>query len=648
MNNLNEIHKFYAGYWNQDFAPFVSTNPTFDKSKEILKKVEPFNDDLNFSVYRPPHKRYDSKSDERILYLSNKNKKFVGYCNFSIYKEYIKINDVMIFKSYKGRNLAVKMYKLLMNKFNKPIQSDFLQTPNGQRLWYKLSQDDEVDVFGYVDINKNLVKDYRKSLQKIQAEFYKELKDDLTYRYLFPVRKLDTIKRLSTLANSDLKLYTGDRSMQDDDVSKEPYNYLGLMALPKGKKLTEGRLDTATQQKVIDLYVQGEKYDYIAQTTNLTNRQIFSVINERPDKSVLEKKRNENIANRNNISKRIAQIKQLYSQGYTIQDIAKKTNVHHTTIIRRLRKLPDFDNIQKERQKNMFTDRDEFRKNTRRGIQKSHIQKIIELYSQGYNMQQIANSFGVTANLIKFHLKSLSNYNLLKQQHDTNKKNPKDKLLPILVETPKEEGGDCFEVAGRKMIYENMPGMKLVHAYVSGQGPLKGRRFEHAWNEIGDVVIDSSNGKNIILRKEIYYKLGKVKQTKGQYASYTHPEALAKMVEHHHYGPWDLDENVTENTITEQQGYRLKDLCEIKTNFPDADFWLKRVDSIDNIGKPVKEFNKENIGIKVIKSDILNSDYLYYAMQGLHNKGYWRKFARGILNLVHIEVKDVKNLPVGY
>jgi hypothetical protein len=101
--------------------------------------------------------------------------------------------------------------------------------------------------------------------------------------------------------------------------------------------------------------------------------------------------------------------------------------------------------------------------------------------------------------------------------------------------------GDCFEVAG-KFILEN-PGLPatLVHAMVTGQGKISGIRFSHAWVEIGDVVFDYSNGRRIVVRKEQYYKLGKVKKVRGQYAAYDYDQAVEKMRKTLNYGPWDLD-----------------------------------------------------------------------------------------------------------
>lgn len=101
--------------------------------------------------------------------------------------------------------------------------------------------------------------------------------------------------------------------------------------------------------------------------------------------------------------------------------------------------------------------------------------------------------------------------------------------------------GDCFVVSAKNVIESNIPEIKLVHAYVSGQGELTGRRFEHAWNEIGDVVFDYSNGRKVMMRKEDYYKLGNVIETRGQYMIYNKINALKKMVTNKTYGPWDLD-----------------------------------------------------------------------------------------------------------
>ena len=85
------------------------------------------------------------------------------------------------------------------------------------------------------------------------------------------------------------------------------------------------------------------------------------------------------------------------------------------------------------------------------------------------------------------------------------------------------------------------PDILLVHGEVSGQGPLEGVRFGHAWIEIGDEVIDKANGKNIRMPKDVYYAVGNIKDKPGKLFKYTWSEARRKMLEHEHYGPWDLE-----------------------------------------------------------------------------------------------------------
>jgi len=91
----------------------------------------------------------------------------------------------------------------------------------------------------------------------------------------------------------------------------------------------------------------------------------------------------------------------------------------------------------------------------------------------------------------------------------------------------------------------------------------------------------------------------------------------------------------------------LGDLCEFKTNFPEADFWLVRKGSETTVGKPVKEFNSEHIGVKVIQTDVLNPQYLYYVFMSLQQGGKFTSMAHGTLRLKNISIRDIKNISVG-
>lgn len=89
------------------------------------------------------------------------------------------------------------------------------------------------------------------------------------------------------------------------------------------------------------------------------------------------------------------------------------------------------------------------------------------------------------------------------------------------------------------------------------------------------------------------------------------------------------------------------DLCEFKTNFPEADFWLIRKGSEEKVGKPTKEFDSEHIGVKIIRTDIIDPQYLYYVFMHFQQSGKFINFAHGSLRLKHISIRDIKNIQVG-
>lgn len=113
----------------------------------------------------------------------------------------------------------------------------------------------------------------------------------------------------------------------------------------------------------------------------------------------------------------------------------------------------------------------------------------------------------------------------------------------------KQKMGDCYEVAGRMAILglskapngEKFLGEPMVvHGEVEGQGQIKGLRYGHAWVEDDVYVYDFSNGKSLMLLKEVYYYLGKINQDKPKLYKYTFLQARQKMLKTGDFGPWDL------------------------------------------------------------------------------------------------------------
>lgn len=90
----------------------------------------------------------------------------------------------------------------------------------------------------------------------------------------------------------------------------------------------------------------------------------------------------------------------------------------------------------------------------------------------------------------------------------------------------------------------------------------------------------------------------------------------------------------------------LGDLVKIGTNMQDADFWITRRGSIDRVGHPSKDFNKEHFGVKVTRPDILDPRYAYYMMMHVANTGHYKQHAVGSTNLVNIRAEHITNIPL--
>lgn len=80
----------------------------------------------------------------------------------------------------------------------------------------------------------------------------------------------------------------------------------------------------------------------------------------------------------------------------------------------------------------------------------------------------------------------------------------------------------------------------------------------------------------------------------------------------------------------------------IKTNFPEADFWLINKGNKDKLGEPVKECETYLTGIKCPNYIIPN--YGYYCALYLFQIGIWKQYALGTTNLNHLRIRDIKSV----
>ena len=120
--------------------------------------------------------------------------------------------------------------------------------------------------------------------------------------------------------------------------------------------------------------------------------------------------------------------------------------------------------------------------------------------------------------------------------------------------------GDCFEAAAKYLLdHHGEEDVVLVHAVcLIGVGEHEGLPFGHAWCEVtpqveaipeelrifGAALRDSlvvcrdvSNGRDISMPRPPYYMGGRP----DQIHRYTFDEALKLLLEHGHWGPWELE-----------------------------------------------------------------------------------------------------------
>jgi hypothetical protein len=97
--------------------------------------------------------------------------------------------------------------------------------------------------------------------------------------------------------------------------------------------------------------------------------------------------------------------------------------------------------------------------------------------------------------------------------------------------------GDCYEANGKFLLeldrLQKADSWRISHGTATGRGRIKGLEHGHCWLELdGKIVIDLSNGRQVVMEKEHYYALGKIKDVK----TYTADEFREKILAAGHWG----------------------------------------------------------------------------------------------------------------
>lgn len=100
-----------------------------------------------------------------------------------------------------------------------------------------------------------------------------------------------------------------------------------------------------------------------------------------------------------------------------------------------------------------------------------------------------------------------------------------------LVTSGKNYVGKCFDQSGRYMLHNSAAGNNgaiLVHGTIN----FNGIPISHSWVELGDKVLETTS-QTFHPKDEYYMVTGAVAERK-----YSHTEAMRKMLDIGHFGPW--------------------------------------------------------------------------------------------------------------
>jgi len=103
----------------------------------------------------------------------------------------------------------------------------------------------------------------------------------------------------------------------------------------------------------------------------------------------------------------------------------------------------------------------------------------------------------------------------------------------------------------------------------------------------------------------------------------------------------DLFESVKKAILKEISGRN--ENFKVGKGLEDADFWIYATGSEKNLGKPLKEYGKNRIGVKVLNTERILPAFMYGWFQNLYQQGFWSQYSKGSV-IQFITVNDVREL----
>lgn len=185
---------------------------------------KPLDDGIKIYFKKPNY------NDENVAVLAiPKYDRVIGSIEYSIEgnRKSLNIHGSAIDKSFRGQGIMTKAYKALMLHYKAPIATSGMQTIKAQKLWANLRRDPEIEVLGFVSLDREL-------FPKTDSRMIKRLKKANAVKspyfvdsniYVLPVKQLKS-HILGFRKGSSFKLY--------GDGSGRVLGYdTGLIAYPK-------------------------------------------------------------------------------------------------------------------------------------------------------------------------------------------------------------------------------------------------------------------------------------------------------------------------------------------------------------------------------------------------------------------------------
>lgn len=190
--------------------------------------------------------------------------------------------------------------------------------------------------------------------------------------------------------------------------------------------------------QIITLRKAGNNYESIAKETGFSLCTIGEVINNHPEKDIIEKIFRENNSKIQEFEATSNKIITLRKSGKSTIAISKELNISDDTVRNHLKKLANFDEIEEEYNKN---------KNTRTLA----IENVIKLRKDGKTYKEIANIVGFSERTLRNSVANLPNKDEIEAEYQKNrtKRNLPEEKVEKMIELRRQ--GNSYEKIANKL-----------------------------------------------------------------------------------------------------------------------------------------------------------------------------------------------------